>query len=109
MAYDEQLAARVRALLSERIDVDERPMFGGLGLLVAGNMCVGVMGDDLIVRLDRDEAEPALAEPGARPFDFTGRPMRGWLFVGPEGTGEDAELERWVRRAEAHAASLPPK
>ncbi len=109
MAFDEQLAERVRALLSGRVDVDERRMFGGLGLLIAGNMCVGVIGEDLIVRLDPDDAAAALAEPGARPFDFTGRPMRGWLFVGPDATAEDGDLERWVRRAEAFAASLPPK
>ena len=109
MAFDEHLAERVRALLAQRADVDERRMFGGLGLLVAGNMCVGVIGDDLIVRLDPDDAGAALTEPGARPFDFTGRPMRGWLFVSPDATAEDSDLERWVRRAEAFAAGLPPK
>jgi len=109
MAFDAHLAERVRALLSERADVDERRMFGGLGLMVAGNMCVGVMEEDLIVRLDPEEEAGAVAEPGARPFDFTGRPMRGWLFVSPDATAEDADLERWVRRAEDYAASLPPK
>lgn len=109
MAFDEHLADRARALLAQRVDVDERRMFGGLGLLVGGNMCVGVIGEDLIVRLDPDDEDGALAEPGARPFDFTGRPMRGWIFVSPEATAEDEHLERWVRRGEAFASSLPPK
>jgi TfoX/Sxy family transcriptional regulator of competence genes len=108
MAYDEHLAERARALL-DRPDVDERKMFGGVGYLIAGNMSVGVIGDDLIVRVDPDDAEAMLAEPGARPFDFTGRPMKGWLFVAPDATAEDEDLERWVRRGEEFAASLPPK
>ena len=108
MAYDEHLAERARSLL-DRPDVDERRMFGGIGYLVAGNMSVGVIGDDLIVRVDPDDAEAMLAEPGARPFDFTGRPMKGWLFVSPDATAEDEDLERWVRRGEEFAASLPPK
>src|SRR3954470_23146218 len=93
VAYDEHLAERARALL-DRPDLDERKMFGGIGFLVAGNMSVGVIGEDLIVRVDPDEAEAMLAEPGARPFDFTGRPMKGWLFVAPDATAEDEDLER---------------
>ena len=108
VAYDEHLAERARDLL-DRPDVDERKMFGGIGFLVAGNMSVGVIGDDLIVRVDPDDAESMLAEPGARPFDFTGRPMKGWLFVAPDATAEEDDLERWVRRGEEYAASLPPK
>jgi TfoX/Sxy family transcriptional regulator of competence genes len=110
MAFDEELAQRVRALLDARADADERRMFGGIGFLIAGNMCCGVHGEELIVRLDPDEAAELVAsEPGARPFDMTGRPMRGWLFVAPEATAEDPDLERWVRRGEAFASSLPPK
>ena len=110
MAFDEQLAERVRALLGGRADMDERRMFGGIGFLVAGNMCCGVNGDDLVVRLDSGDAEDLLgSEPGARPMDLTGRPMRGWLFVAPAATAADADLERWVRRAEAFASALPPK
>jgi TfoX/Sxy family transcriptional regulator of competence genes len=110
VAFDEHLAQRVRALLDARADVDERMMFGGIGFLVAGNMCCGVHGEELIVRLDPDEAGELLAsEGGARPMDITGRPMRGWLLVAPEATAEDADLERWVRRAEVFASSLPPK
>jgi TfoX/Sxy family transcriptional regulator of competence genes len=110
MAFDEDLARRVRSLLDGRSDVDERRMFGGIGFLVAGNMCCGVHGEELIVRLDPDEAEQLRSsESGARPMDMTGKPMRGWLFVAAEATAEDADLERWVRRAEAFASSLPPK
>ena len=108
MAYDEHLAQRARDLL-DRPDVDERKMFGGVGYLIAGNMSVGVIGDDLIVRVDPDDAEALLAQPGVRPFDFTGRPMKGWLFVAPDATAEDDDLERWVRRGEEFASSLPPK
>ncbi len=109
MAFDEELARRVRALLEARADVDERRMFGGIGFLVAGNMCCGVHGDELIVRLAPNDADELTAsENGARPMDITGRPMRGWLFVAPEAT-EDADLERWVRRAETFVSGLPPK
>ncbi|MGH2451269.1 MAG: TfoX/Sxy family protein [Candidatus Limnocylindria bacterium] len=110
MAFDEHLAQRVRALLDARPDVDDRRMFGGIGFLIAGNMCCGVHGDDLIVRVDPgDCAELMERETGARPFDMTGRPMRGWLFVAADATAEDPDLERWVRRAEAFASALPPK
>jgi TfoX/Sxy family transcriptional regulator of competence genes len=110
VAFDENLAQRVRVVLDARADVDERRMFGGIGFLIAGNMCCGVHGEDLIARVDPDDAGELLAsEPGARPMDMTGRPLRGWLFVAPEATAEDAELERWVRRAEAFASRLPPK
>ena len=110
MAFDEDLAGRVRALLDARSDLDERRMFGGIGFLIGGNMCCGVHGDELIVRLDPDEAvELRRSESGARPMDITGKPMRGWLFVAAEATAEEADLIRWVRRAEAFATSLPPK
>jgi TfoX/Sxy family transcriptional regulator of competence genes len=110
VAFDEHLAQRVRTLLGARADVDERRMFGGLAFLVAGNMCCGVHGEELIARLEPQEAEELLAsDSGARPMDFTGRPMRGWLFVAAEAIAEDGELERWVRRCEAFASSLPPK
>ena len=100
VAFDEQLAQRVRALLDGQPDVAERRMFGGIAFLVAGNMCCGVMRDDLIVRLDRDTADQLLeSDPGVREFDFTGRPMRGWLFVAPEAVAEDADLAAWVDRA----------
>jgi TfoX/Sxy family transcriptional regulator of competence genes len=110
MAFDEHLGDRVRALLGARPDVHERRMFGGLGFMVAGNMCCGVSGDELMVRVDPEAGATLLeAGEGARPFDMTGRPMRGWLLVAAEAIAEDDDLERWVRRGEAFAGSLPPK
>jgi TfoX/Sxy family transcriptional regulator of competence genes len=108
VAYDEQLAARVRTLLADRTDVDERKIFGGLTFLIAGNMSCGVNGNELIVRLDPEHEDEALARPHARPMDFTGRRMRGFVTVRPEGlTGK--RLSRWVQEAVARAESLPPK
>lgn len=109
MAYDEALAERVRDVISVREDVRELAMFGGLGFTIAGNMACGVMGEELIVRVGPDDAERALAEPGARPFDFTGRPMKGWVFVGAEALETDEGLASWVDAGADHAASLPPK
>ena len=108
MAYDERLAARVRALLAGRADVSERKMFGGLTFMIGGNMCCGVNNDELIVRLDPDHEEEALARPHARPMDFTGRPMRGFITVQPDGLDGD-RLDRWVHEAVALAAARPPK
>lgn len=108
MAYDERLAARVRALLASRADVSERKMFGGLTFMVGGNMCCGVNREELIVRLDPGREEEVLARPHARPMDLTGRRMRGFITVHPDGlTGTN--LDRWVREAVARAESLPPK
>jgi TfoX/Sxy family transcriptional regulator of competence genes len=109
VAYDEALADRVRELLAARTELSERKMFGGIGFMLAGNMSVGVIGEDLIVRLDPADAETALAEDGVREFDFTGRPMKGWIFVSSEATAEDDALAGWVEAGADHAASLPPK
>jgi hypothetical protein len=108
MAYDEKLALRLRTLLSGRDDVTEREMFGGLTFMVAGHMCCGVNRDELIVRLRPDDAEAALGRPGARPMDLTGRPMRGFVTVGPEGL-KGLALGRWVGAAVGAAESRPPK
>jgi hypothetical protein len=108
MAYDEKLAARIRALLSERDDVAERPMFGGLTFMLGGHMCCGVNRDELIVRLDPAEENAALGRAHARPMDLTGRPMRGFVAVRPAGLKGPA-LKRWVGQAVAHAEALPPK
>jgi TfoX/Sxy family transcriptional regulator of competence genes len=109
MAFDEGLTERIRGLLDARSDVDERRMFGGIAFMVAGNMACGITHDDLMVRIDPDDAEALESEPRVRRFDMTGRPMKGWLLVGPEATADDGDLERWVRRGEEFAASLPPK
>lgn len=109
MAYDETLAERVRDALSPVPDVAEIKMFGGLCFMVRGHMAVGVNKDDLMVRLPEEEGEAALSEPGARPMDFTGKPMKGFLFVGPDGHRTDRQLRAWVDRSVAYSSSLPPK
>ncbi|MFQ5919224.1 MAG: TfoX/Sxy family protein [Thermoplasmata archaeon] len=93
MAYDEALADRVRTLLSNRTDVEEKRMFGGLTFMVAGSMCVGVVKEDLMVRVGPDRHEEALAQPHARPMNFTSRTPKGFVFVGPEGLAGEKELQ----------------
>lgn len=109
MVFDEELADRTRAALGDVRGVTEIRMFGGLCFTVHGNMAVGVTGDDLMVRLAPQDGEAALAEPGVRPMDFTGRPMKGFVFVGPEGLKTESMLEGWVGRGVAFASSLPSK
>ena len=109
MAYDERLAERVREKLAARRNLTERKMFGGIVFMVGGNIAVGVLGDDLMVRLDPEEYDAALDEPGTRVFDMTGRVMSGWLVVGPESTATDDGLAAWVERGAAFAESLPSK
>jgi TfoX/Sxy family transcriptional regulator of competence genes len=109
MAFDQGLAQRMREQLADTGGVTEKQMFGGLAFLVDGNMACGVRGEDLIVRLAPDASESVQDKPGVRPFDLTGRPMKGWLMVAPDGHADDDDLRRWVDRGVAHAASLPPK
>jgi len=109
VAFDPDLAQRVRASLAERSDILERKMFGGLAFMLAGNMCCGVIGEDLMVRLSADAADAALDEPHTRPMDFTGRPMTGFVYVAPEGTAADEDVRRWVAAAVSFASGLPPK
>jgi TfoX/Sxy family transcriptional regulator of competence genes len=111
MAYDEELAARVRELIEVRPGVVERKMFGGLGWMIGGNMAVGVMrNDELVVRIEPEESEAALREPHVHRFGRPGRKaMTGFVLVEPEGVEDDAALERWVDVGAARAASMPPK
>ncbi len=109
MAYDEALADRIRDVLAARSEVGERKMFGGIAFMVAGNMAVGVIGEDLMVRLDPADAEKALAEPHARPMDFTGKPAKNMVYVDPAGTESDRDLAAWVEAGADFASSLPPK
>jgi hypothetical protein len=109
VAYDETLAERIRTILSTRRDVVERRMFGGIAFMIRGHMGCGIIGSALMVRVDPDEAEALLQKPHARRMDFTGRPMRGFLFVDPPGITTAAALGAWVRRATAWAESQPPK
>jgi hypothetical protein len=109
MAFDEKLTERIRNLLGKRTGLAEKKMFGGMAFLLRGNMCCGVHGKDLIVRMDPQETEQALSEPHTRVFDLTGRPMKGWILVGPKGLVTDKQLEYWVGGASKYAGSLPAK
>ncbi len=109
MAYDEGLAQRIREVLSERSDVSEKRMFGGLAFLAGGHMCVGIVKEDLMVRVGPEAHERLIREPQARVMDFTGRPMKGFLYVGSKGFESDADLQRWVARGVSYALSLPAK
>ena len=101
MAYDEDLAARVRKQLAGRDDISERKMFGGLAFMVGDHMACGVLKDELIVRVDPDSN--AASMPSARPFDFTGRPTRGMVYVAPAGLATEDALRAWVDRGLAAA------
>jgi TfoX/Sxy family transcriptional regulator of competence genes len=109
MPYDDKLATRVRALLSRRKGVSERAMFGGLAFMLNGNMCCGVVGDTLMLRLGEAGAARALGEKHARPMDFTGRPLKSMVYVAPAGLRTEAALRGWVDRAVAFARTLPAK
>ena len=109
MAYDEALAARVRDALAGRPGVTEMKMFGGICFMLNGNMCCGVVKEELMVRVGPDAHEEALMLPHARPMDFTGRHMVGFMFVGPQGVQEGHTLRQWVERGVSFAGSLPAK
>lgn len=109
MAFDPYLALRVRQQMGDRSGLTQRNMFGGTGFMLHGNMCCGVLGTDLIVRVDPQQTAALLTEPGARPFDFTGRPMKGWLWVSGSVVEDDPSLANWVGRALAFTETLPPK
>ena len=110
MAYDEQLAERIRALLDRERDFVEKKMFGGISFLLRGNMCVGVYKDELLVRVAASDTDDALARPHTRPFEMGGRTsMQGWVLVASAGVRTKRNLEGWVRRGRAYAASLPAK
>jgi TfoX N-terminal domain len=109
VAYSEELAERIRAVLDGRPGIVERKMFGGVAWMVNGNMACGVIAEDIVVRLDREEADQALAEDHVGPMEFTGRPMRGFLLVEAAGIVEARDLVRWVEIGADFAESLPPK
>jgi TfoX/Sxy family transcriptional regulator of competence genes len=109
MAYDEILAGRIRAILTNQPDMVEKKMFGGVGFLLKGNMATGVHKDMLVVRVGPDDYEQMMTLPHTRPFDMTGREMKGWLLVEPDGFESQADLERWVQSGLQFALTLPPK
>ena len=106
MSYDEALAVRIRRCLESRTDVIEKKMFGGLCFMVGGTMCCGLTKTDFMVRVGPERYDEALAQPHARPMDFTGRPLKGMVYVHPDGLRTDAALARWVRRALSFASEV---
>jgi TfoX/Sxy family transcriptional regulator of competence genes len=109
MAFDKALAARVREVLARKEGTTERKMFGGLAFLLNGNMCCGVTGDRLMLRLGEGGAAEALAEPHTHPMDFTGKPMKSMIYVDPAGLQSDKGVRSWVQRAVEYVSSLPAK
>ena len=109
MAYDEELAQRVREELSGRPDLSERKMFGGLCFMLGGNMCAGIVGEELMLRVGPDAYEDSLARPHAREMDFTGRSLKGMVYVAVDGVADDADLCSWLDVAVSFAGGLPPK
>jgi hypothetical protein len=109
MAFSEELAERIRQGLARKKGIEEKKMFGGIGFLLNGNMLVGVWKDSLIVRLDPDEYEDALLEPQISEFNITGRPMKGWVLVQPEGVEDAGQVKAWIQRAVKFVGKLPKK
>lgn len=109
MAYDEALAARIRDVLAERDDVDERRMFGGIAFMVRTHMVCGVIRNELMLRVGPGNEADALKQPHTRIMDFTGRPMPGMLYVEPAGFRTEASLRAWIDRGLAFAATLPAR
>jgi hypothetical protein len=109
MAFDEPLAARIRDTLAEKKGVEEKKMFGCVCFQLDGNALAGVWKDRLIARLGPDEGEVALREPHVRAFDITGRPMKNWVAVEPEGVEDDDQLKAWIERATKFVRTLPKK
>ena len=109
MSYDEKTAERVRRILSLRLDVVEKKMFGGLCFMVNGGMCCGLTSTAFMVRVGPDRYEEALAQPHARPMNFTGRPLTGMVYVDPAGYKTDVALAKWVQRSVDFVSGLPEK
>ncbi len=109
MAYNEKLADRIRAVLMKEADLSERKMFGGLCFMLGGNMCCGVLGDDLMLRMAPETQVKVVGKPHARAMDFTGRPMKGMLYVGAEGIKRASQLQSWLQLSVDFASALPAK
>ena len=109
MAYDEKLAQRIRSALQGNRHITKRKMFGGIAFLRKGLMFVGVSDSSLMARVGKDNHADSLGRKHVRPMDFTGRPMRGYVFVDAEGTKSEAQLRFWLERCERFVATLPPK
>ena len=109
MAYDKGLAHRVEEIIEDQDGFEAKKMFGGVGYLLHGNMACGVLNENLIVRVGKDAHEEAMNQAHTLPFDITGRAMKGWVMVTPEGYEADTELEDWVNKGVEFSLTLPPK
>lgn len=109
MAFDEGVAQRIREVLEGRPDIVEKKMFSGLAFMQAGHMCCGIVGETLMARVGPDAYDSALDFPHVRPMDFTGKPLKGFVYVEPDGFLEDDELRAWVDQCLTFTSTLPPK
>src|SRR5436309_15771999 len=107
MAFDEELAERIRSLVRGRSDIAERKMFGGLAFLLRGHMCFGIVETDMMVRVGTDGYQEALAKKHVRPMDFTGRPLKGMVYVAPAGVRTKRDLRYWIERGIGLSETLP--
>jgi hypothetical protein len=109
MAYDSTIADEIRVRIGKHPGLTEREMFGGIAFMINGNMAVGVSGDELMIRVGKDGHEEAVALPGARTFDMSARPMRGWIAVAQEGFATEEMFNGWINRGVTFAETLPKK
>jgi len=109
MAYDEGLVYRLREITADQPDMTEKKMFGGLCFLILGNMCLGIVGEELMVRIGPDAYQECLSLPHAREMDFTGKALKGLIYVATDGFDADEDLRAWVKRGVDFASSLPAK
>lgn len=109
MVYNEQLASKIRVAVARRKGLTEKKMFGGVAFMFYGNMFCGVVKDYLLVRVGAERDDEALALPHARPMDFTGKPMKGFIYVDPKGWSEDVVLRKWIDMGISYVSSLPKK
>ena len=96
MAYNEKIGHRIRERLSDLPNIEEKEMFGGIAFMLNNKMCVGVVKEDVMCRIDPDKYEEALEKPGCRPMDFTGRPMKGWIYIDEHGMKNKKDFDHWI-------------
>ena len=109
MAYDEKLAERLNKLVKNRKDFDQKKMFGGIAFMLNGNMCFGIHKDSLVIRTSQESANNSLKRKYVKPFDITGRPMKGWIMVSKEGIKTKESLDKWTSLAVDFVKTLPKK
>jgi TfoX/Sxy family transcriptional regulator of competence genes len=110
MAYNQKIADQIREMLVDQLQVEEKEMMGGVAFMVNAKMCVGVIKDDMMARIDPEVYNEALEKTGCRPMDFTGKTMRGWVFISPEGIEKIKDMEYWIKLAlEFNKISKPSK